>query len=93
MSSCLDVPYFIKLSHKGRDIQKNIIENKIRILISRRFHKILESEYYLRQLRLSVGVEQLGSHWTDLIKHDIFRKSVEKIQVSLKSDKNNGYLT
>jgi hypothetical protein len=28
-----------------------------------------------------------------LIKHDIFRKSVEKIQVSLKSDKNNGYLT
>jgi hypothetical protein len=41
-------------------------------------------------------MEQLGSHWTDL--HEILylsicRKSVEKIQVSLKSDKNNGYLT
>jgi hypothetical protein len=35
-------------------------------------------------------------HWTDF--HEslhfwIFRKSVEKIQVSLKSDKNNGYFT
>jgi len=33
---------------------------------------------------------QLGSHW----KFDIwvfFEKPVEKIQVSLKSDKNNGY--
>jgi hypothetical protein len=40
-------------------------------------------------------MEQLGCHWTDL--HEIlclsiFRKSVEKTQVSLKSDKNNGYL-
>jgi hypothetical protein len=38
---------------------------------------------------------QLGSHWTDF--HEIwylcisFRKPVEKIQVSLKLDKNNGY--
>jgi hypothetical protein len=41
----------------------------------------------------SVRMEQLGSNWTDL--HDIlglniFRKYVEKIQFSLKSDKNNG---
>jgi hypothetical protein len=41
-------------------------------------------------------MEQLGSHWTDF--HEIwylniFRKSVEKIQVSLKSDKNDGYVT
>jgi len=38
-------------------------------------------------------MEQLGSHWTDV--HEIWclgilRKSVEKIQVSLKADKNNG---
>jgi hypothetical protein len=44
----------------------------------------------------SVRMEQLGSHWTDI--HEIwylcvFRKSVEDIQVSLKSDKNNGYFT
>ena len=44
----------------------------------------------------SVHMEQLGSHWTDF--HETwysssFRKSVEKIQVSLKYDKNNGYFT
>jgi len=41
-------------------------------------------------------MEQLGSHWTDrreIIHLNIFRKSVEKIQVSLKSDKNTGYFT
>jgi len=41
----------------------------------------------------SIRMEQLGSHWTDL--HEIwyltiFRKNVEKIQISLKYDKNNG---
>ena len=41
-------------------------------------------------------MEQLGSHCSDF--HEIwylsiFRKSVEKIQVSLKSDKTNGYFT
>ena len=45
--------------------------------------------------RLSVRME-LGSHWAD--SHEIwylwiFRKSVEKVQVSLKSDKNKGYFT
>jgi hypothetical protein len=45
----------------------------------------------------SVRMEQLGSHWTDF--RDIWhlsvfvRKSVENIEVSLKSDKNNGYFT
>jgi len=42
---------------------------------------------------LSVRMEQLGSHSTDF--HEIvfpsFFKSVEKIQVSLKSDRNNGH--
>jgi hypothetical protein len=45
---------------------------------------------------LSVRMEQLGSHWKDFdtISYVIFvKKSVEKIQVSLKSDKNNGYST
>ena len=41
-------------------------------------------------------MEQLGSQWTDF--HEILylstcRKSVEKIQISLKSDKNNGHYT
>jgi hypothetical protein len=39
-------------------------------------------------------VEQLSSHWTDFHENwylNIFRKSVEKIQALLKSDKNNGY--
>ena len=45
---------------------------------------------------LSVRMEQLGSHWTDF--HEIWylsisRKSVEKIQVSLKSHNNKGYFT
>jgi hypothetical protein len=47
-------------------------------------------------LRPSLRIEQIGFYLTDF--HDssyfnIFRKSVEKIQVSLKSEKNNGYFT
>ena len=41
-------------------------------------------------------LEQLGSHWTDFDEAwylCIFRKSVEKIQVSLKSENKNGYFT
>ena len=44
-------------------------------------------------VRLSYCVEQLGSHWTDfdeILYLSIFRKSVERIQVSLKSEKGNG---
>jgi hypothetical protein len=44
----------------------------------------------------SVRMEQLGSHWTDFYETlylSIFLKSVEKIQVSLKFGKNNGYFT
>jgi hypothetical protein len=44
----------------------------------------------------SVHMEKLSSHWTDF--HEIWylnicQKSVKKIQVSLKSDNNNGYFT
>ena len=50
----------------------------------------------LASLCLSIRVEQLGSLWTDF--HEIWylrfkKKSVEKIQVRIKSDKNNRYLT
>jgi len=41
-------------------------------------------------------MEQLDFHRTDfyeILYLSIFRKSVEKIQLSLKSDKNNGYRT
>jgi hypothetical protein len=47
-------------------------------------------------VRPSVRMEQFGSHWTDFHKNQyvrIFRNSAEKIQVSFKSDKNDGYLT
>ena len=59
--------------------------------------------YALAELRkatvslvLSVRIEQLGSHCTDfhIIGYlSILRKSVDVIQVSLKSHKNNGYFT
>jgi len=41
-------------------------------------------------------MEQLGSHWTDFNEIwylNMFSKSVEKIQVSMKSDKNIEYFT
>jgi hypothetical protein len=51
---------------------------------------------FVMSVRMSVHMEQLSSHWTDF--HEvwcfrIFRKSVEKIEISLKSDKNNAYFT
>jgi hypothetical protein len=45
---------------------------------------------------MSVCLEQLSSYWTasDKISYwRLFQKSVEKIQVLLTSDKNNGYFT
>jgi len=47
-------------------------------------------------VRPSIRMEQLGSHWKDFheIWHfSIFRKSIEKIQVSLKSARNNKHFT
>ena len=41
-------------------------------------------------------MEQLGYHWRDVREIwylTIFRKTVQKIEVSLKSDKNKGYFT
>ena len=45
-------------------------------------------------VRPSVLTEQLYSHWTDfheILNVIIFRAHVEKIEVSLESDKKNGY--
>jgi hypothetical protein len=54
----------------------------------------------LLSVRLSLRTEQLGSHWTNLdetwhLNFFLFflQKSVEKIQVLLKPDKNNDYFT
>jgi hypothetical protein len=63
--------------------------------VFRRVRKISESDCYLRSTRLSVRMEQLGSHWTDLNEIwylRVLRKSVEKSQVSINSD-NNRYFT
>jgi len=41
-------------------------------------------------------MEQLGSDWTNLYEIlylRIFRKSIEKIEVLFKPDKNKGYIT
>ena len=45
-------------------------------------------------VRPSVRMEQLGSHWKDFLKNDtwvFFQKTVEKNQVSLKSDSTNWF--
>ena len=54
------------------------------------------SSVCLSSVCLSVRTEQLLPHWTDI--HEIwylrvFQKSVEQIEVSMKSDKNAGYFT
>jgi hypothetical protein len=51
---------------------------------------------FVMSVRLSVPMEKLGYHRTDFHKIwylNIFRKTLQKNQVSLKSDKNNGYFT
>jgi hypothetical protein len=60
--------------------------------IFRRVRRIEQSHHWFRPFRLAVHMEQLSSHWKDFRKNlylNIFRKSVEKIQLPLKSDKNN----
>jgi hypothetical protein len=50
---------------------------------------------YYHHICLSVRMEQLGSHWMHFYyiwNLSFFRKSTEKIQVSLRSDKNNATL-
>jgi hypothetical protein len=63
--------------------------------IGRLVSGIAKSDYCLLQVCPS-HMKRFGSHWTDFHEIEylgIFRKSAEKIQVSLKSDKNNRYFT
>jgi hypothetical protein len=51
---------------------------------------------FVMSVRLYVRMEQRGSPWMDFYEicfGYFFGKSIEKIQISLKSDKNNGYFT
>jgi hypothetical protein len=51
---------------------------------------------FVKSVCPSVRMEQLGSQWTEFHEmgyKSIFRKSVEEVQVSLKSGKNNGHVT
>ena len=52
--------------------------------------------FFVMSVRPSVRMEKLGSHWSDfheILYFSIFRKTVNKIQVSLKSNKNNRSFT
>jgi hypothetical protein len=65
-------------------------------VIFRRVRKFAKNDYELCHVCPSVRVEQLGSHWKDfheVLYFSIFRKLVQKIKVSSKSDKNSGYFT
>jgi hypothetical protein len=70
---------------------------KVITLVLCTFAKLREATIsFVMSVRLSVRVEQHGFHRTDFLEilyFSIFGKSVEKVQVSLKSYKNNGYFT
>jgi len=64
--------------------------------ILRRVRKIAKSDYSLSEVCPPALMEQLGSHWeefNEICCLSIFRKSVEKLKISLISDKNKGYFT
>jgi hypothetical protein len=59
----------------------------------RRVCIITKSDYQLRHVRPPVGMERLGSQYTDFYENlymSVFIKSIEKIQVSLKSERMTG---
>jgi hypothetical protein len=104
--ACPALQYFSTLSHKRHTIfgEKKDVEHKMYWFLYNFglkhcicFSLLVPSQNREKQLLtwscLSVRIEQLGFHWTDFHKiwyANIFRKSVEKFQVSLKCDKNNG---
>ena len=70
------------------------------LCVDTRVRKIAIIDFQLRHVclsvRPSVRIEQLGFHWINVHEisySSIFRKSVHKIQVSLKSDKNDAFVT
>jgi len=70
----------------------NSVKRKLRLTHPKHVRKTAKNDYSIRRVCPSVRTKQLGSHWTDF--HEIwylnsFRKSVGKIQVSLRSAKHN----
>ena len=60
------------------------------------FAKLWKATISFVSVRLSVRMQKLDSHWIILMKFDtsgFSRKSVKRIQVSLKYNKNEGYFT
>ena len=91
----VNVPKCTSTYAKTQEIQahkRNVFSFNLRICILcafAKFQKVTIS--FVTSVRLPVRMEQVGSHWTDF--QEIFRKFVEKIQVSLKLDNNNSYFT
>jgi hypothetical protein len=97
--------FFFTFSHKRHNFQKKLLNVQCLFwfTLQRLSEAFLGALVKLRKVtlslvmsdRLSVRIEQLGSHWTNfqaILYLSIFQKSVEKNQFSLKSDKNNGHL-
>ena len=85
----------MKIQHtEKRNIPYGILRTEINQIYYELFRNVGEttkSDHQLRHVCLNVRMEQFNYHWTDL--HEIlhsstFRNFVEKIDVSLKSDKN-----
>ena len=60
------------------------------------FPKLRKATISFTSVCPSLRMEQIGSHWTDFDETwylRLFQKPVEKIQITLKSDKNNAYFT
>jgi hypothetical protein len=81
-----DVRWFARI----KNLKFHMINNNLNCLLNIRymFLILIDISFYC-DVHLSVRMKQLGFHWTDF--HEIcylriFRKPVEEIQVSLKSE-------
>jgi hypothetical protein len=82
------------ITFRGIILQWVIFRRLCKIVMSVSVHPSVCSSARPSVIFPAVLMEQLCSYWTDFLEIwylNIFRKSVEKIQVSLESDKNNGY--
>jgi len=86
------IVYILVIFPSRRSCQGMWISCRDDFRLFRCFRKITKSDYEFRHVWPSaLRMEQLRSHWADF--HEIWylrilRKSVEKIEISLKSDKN-----
>jgi len=90
------------LTHYRRTFSLKVVGNKLKVeSFLGAFTKLRKAAVgFIISVRLSVGTElpldRFSYYWTDFCyiwDLSIFRKSVEKMQVSLKSNTNNGYFT